>query len=249
MLGVGLAVSGFLFFPPHAPTGRTNSQAPNQTPETRQILGHGACLIRPFWFGLVWMSSSAFEWWRRHPPPSHIPDLITSVPGLSYCADFLSPGMQADVLHTLSRDGLLFRRGGRGCRGEPDQANVFPPIPPVAEALLRRIRSLSALAFPGQPALRHRRPLFDAMAVNRYSGGGYTKAHVDLLQYDDGIAIVSLVAPATLAFRMDGKCVRVRLGVGSLLMMCGSARYEWTHEVERVHKDERVSVVLRKLVQ
>ncbi|XRB22441.1 Fe2OG dioxygenase domain-containing protein [Pseudoscourfieldia marina] len=195
------------------------------------------------------MSSSAFEWWRRHPPPSHIPDLITSVPGLSYCADFLSPGMQADVLHTLSRDGLLFRRGGRGCRGEPDQANVFPPIPPVAEALLRRIRSLSTLAFPGQPALRHRRPLFDAMAVNRYSEGGYTKAHVDLLQYDDGIAIVSLVAPATLAFRMDGKCVRVRLGVGSLLMMCGSARYEWTHEVERVHKDERVSVVLRKLVQ
>ena len=46
----------------------------------------------------------------------------------------------------------------------------------------------------------NRLPLFDQMIVNSYKPGEGIISHVDLLKFDDGIAILSLGAPATMTF-------------------------------------------------
>ena len=46
----------------------------------------------------------------------------------------------------------------------------------------------------------NRQPLFDQMIVNSYKPGEGIISHVDLLKFDDGIAILSLAAPATMTF-------------------------------------------------
>lgn len=48
--------------------------------------------------------------------------------------------------------------------------------------------------------VQQRRPIFDQMIVNGYQPGEGIKAHVDLLKFDDGIAIISLAAPAVMTF-------------------------------------------------
>ena len=48
--------------------------------------------------------------------------------------------------------------------------------------------------------IRCRQPLFNQMIVNSYQPGEGITSHVDLLKFDDGIAIISLGAPATMTF-------------------------------------------------
>lgn len=45
-----------------------------------------------------------------------------------------------------------------------------------------------------------RQPSFDQMIVNGYEPGEGISSHVDLLQFDDGIAIISLGSPTTMSF-------------------------------------------------
>lgn len=105
---------------------------------------------------------------------------------------------------------------------------------------------------------------------------------MDLLRFEDGIAIVSLLSPCVMCFRkqqqhqqqqqeeeeeqadgdgggVDDK-VRVLLMPGDLVVMCGEARYGWSHEInrreedgeqvwrgQRIRQERRVSVTLRRL--
>lgn len=50
------------------------------------------------------------------------------------------------------------------------------------------------------------------------------KPHVDLLRFQDGIAIVSLQSSAILAFTRGEEVVDVRLDPGDLLLLEGEAR-------------------------
>lgn len=100
-------------------------------------------------------------------------------------------------------------------------------------------------------------------------------AHVDLLRFEDGIAIVSLESSCVMHFTMvetaadsienEGKAgssspnrVPVLLTPGSLVLMSGEARYRWKHEINRkpgfqiwegqeLHQMRRTSITLRKL--
>ena len=45
-----------------------------------------------------------------------------------------------------------------------------------------------------------RQPTFDQMIVNGYKPGEGISSHVDLLKFDDGIAIISLGSPAIMTF-------------------------------------------------
>ena len=69
-----------------------------------------------------------------------------------------------------------------------------------------------------------RRPLFDQLIVNLYQPGEGLKPHVDLLRFQDGIAIVSLQSSAILAFTRGEEVVDVRLDPGDLLLLEGEAR-------------------------
>ncbi|XP_020081573.1 uncharacterized protein P8A3.02c-like [Ananas comosus] len=101
-------------------------------------------------------------------------------------------------------------------------------------------------------------------------------AHVDLMRFEDGIAIVSLESPCIMHFtrpttdmevgttatleedRELTKRVPVLLTPGSLVLMSGEVRYLWKHEINRkpgnqvwegkeIQQGRRTSVTLRKL--
>lgn len=99
-------------------------------------------------------------------------------------------------------------------------------------------------------------------------------AHVDLMRFEDGIAIISLESSCVMHFtRVEvGTCntencdqkegpvqkIPIFLTPGSLVVLCGEARYLWKHEINRkpgfqvwggeeINQQRRVSVTLRKL--
>lgn len=96
-------------------------------------------------------------------------------------------------------------------------------------------------------------------------------AHVDLMRFEDGIAIVSLESSCVMHFtRVEGdsdivepdltRKVPVLLTPGSLVLMSGEARYLWKHEINRkpgiqmwegqeLTQGRRISITLRKLCQ
>jgi hypothetical protein len=127
-----------------------------------------------------------------------------------------------------------------------------------------------------------REPLFDQMIANSYEPGEGIKAHVDLLRFEDGIAIVSLLSPCVMCFRSvpdplhscpnkvnehinednqlnDTRAkVQILLSPGDLIVMSGTARYKWSHEINRnkdqqvwqgeaLKQERRISVTLRRL--
>lgn len=53
---------------------------------------------------------------------------------------------------------------------------------------------------PFPRALLARRPLFNQMIANWYAPSEGIRAHVDLLRFDDGIAILSLLSPCVMSF-------------------------------------------------
>ena len=67
-------------------------------------------------------------------------------------------------------------------------------------------------------------PLFDQLIANLYQPGEGLKSHVDLLRFQDGIAIVSLRSSAILAFTRGKQRVDVQLDPGDLLLLEGDAR-------------------------
>ena len=99
-------------------------------------------------------------------------------------------------------------------------------------------------------------------------------AHVDLMRFEDGIAIVSLESSCVMHFtevertdcdvandrKMDLPMTKipVYLTPGSLVLMSEEARYCWKHEINRkpgfqiwegqeLNQKRRISVTLRKL--
>ncbi|TVU23747.1 hypothetical protein EJB05_26127, partial [Eragrostis curvula] len=120
-----------------------------------------------------------------------------------------------------------------------------------------------------------REPLFDQLIANRYKPGEGICAHVDLMRFDDGIAVVSLESACVMHFSqakqggtacdilkqgdIESTKVPVHLNPGSLVLMSGDARYLWKHEINRkpgaqlwdgkeLEQDYRTSVTLRKLM-
>lgn len=100
-------------------------------------------------------------------------------------------------------------------------------------------------------------------------------AHVDLMRFEDGIAIVSLESSCVMHFsraedelsdcgeekvgkNSSSARIPVLLTEGSLLLMWGEARYLWKHEINRkpgfqkwmgqeIDQRKRTSITLRKL--
>lgn len=97
-------------------------------------------------------------------------------------------------------------------------------------------------------------------------------AHVDLMRFEDGIAIVSLESSCVMHFTHVGEVcdngkgekdqpmsrIPVYLTPGSLVLLLGEARYLWKHEINRkpgfqvwegheLNQTRRTSITLRKL--
>ncbi|KAI4349644.1 hypothetical protein L6164_010208 [Bauhinia variegata] len=208
---------------------------------------------------------------------------IDQIKGLWVCRDFLSPQKQSCLLCEIQNEGW-FREASN------NQAMRFGDLPAWATELSNSIRELVLLSdsnfdlveldtFEGNEeaclfpsALLWRYPLFDQLIVNVYNPGEGICAHVDLLRFEDGIAIVSLESSCVMHFtkvetaggiEMERKSasptrIPVLLTPGSLVLMSGEARYHWKHEINRkpgfqiwegqeLNQMRRTSVTLRKL--
>ncbi|CAL1380482.1 unnamed protein product [Linum trigynum] len=201
---------------------------------------------------------------------------VVEIRGLWLCRDFLSPQQQSRLLSALLREGWLGE-------GSNNQAMRFGNLPCWATELCNSVRDAVVLAEEAAaggrllpPDILWRQPLFDQFIANVYQPVEGICAHVDLMRFEDGIAIVSLESSCVMHFsnveheegREDaeeedeerGKVgkVPVYLPPGSLVLLSGDARYSWKHEINRepgsqfwegkeLNQKQRTSITLRKL--
>uniref|UniRef100_A0A804MVX9 Fe2OG dioxygenase domain-containing protein n=2 Tax=Zea mays TaxID=4577 RepID=A0A804MVX9_MAIZE len=210
-------------------------------------------------------------------------EAVAGVRGLWLCAAFLSADEQARLLNAIQRGWFI---------NADNQAMRFGDLPSWAVELSALIREAICVgdasaglgaeatnededACPLPSDLLWREPFFDQMIANRYRPGEGICAHVDLMRFDDGIAIVSLESACVMRFsraeaasdtpKQGGSAsestaeVPVLLNPGSLALMSGDARYLWMHEINRkpgrqlwdgreLEQRRRTSVTLRKLL-
>ncbi|KAE8009513.1 hypothetical protein FH972_005945 [Carpinus fangiana] len=210
---------------------------------------------------------------------------IKEVNGLWLCRDFLSAQEQSSLLSAIENEGWFIE-------ASHNQAMRFGDLPPWASEISNSIRELVLLSDPAFDPLHlgtdcgakeacpfpshllWREPLFDQLIVNAYQPGEGICAHVDLLRFEDGIAIVSLESSCVMHFTQveEAYCgianegiadppitkIPVNLTPGSLVLMSEEARYCWKHEINRkpgfqiwegqeLNQRRRISVTLRKL--
>ncbi|CAL0321170.1 unnamed protein product [Lupinus luteus] len=187
---------------------------------------------------------------------------IPGVKGLWVSRNFLSPHKQSTLFSEVQSENWFTKPSN-------NQAMRFGDLPTWAIQLSHSICD-SVLAasdddqlLPLPLDLLLRQPLFDQMIVNQYQPGEGICAHVDLLRFEDGIAIVSLESSCVMHFTsVDNELVSVPvlLNPGSLVVMSGEARYRWKHEINRrpgfqtwegreLDQMRRTSVTLRKLCE
>ncbi|KAK1647913.1 hypothetical protein QYE76_065718 [Lolium multiflorum] len=208
---------------------------------------------------------------------------VPGVRGLWLCADFLPSDDQLRLLAAIQREGWF--------SDASNQAMRFGDLPPWAVELSALVRECICIgdvdvgispgwtnededACPLPSDLLWREPLFDQLIANRYTPGEGICAHVDLMRFDDGIAIVSLESACVMNFsrecaaydtqntqkhgESESTNVPVYLNPGSLVVLSGDARYHWKHEINRkpgaqlwngreLEQHRRTSVTLRKL--
>ncbi|KAJ1276647.1 hypothetical protein BS78_05G230300 [Paspalum vaginatum] len=212
-------------------------------------------------------------------------EAVAGVRGLWLCAAFLSADEQARLLDAMQREGWFIDAN--------NQAMRFGNLPYWALELSALIREAICVgdvsvgvdaelsnededACPLPSDLLWREPFFDQLIANRYKPGEGICAHVDLMRFDDGIAIVSLESACVMHFSQaeargsaasdtlkqgdsESTKVPVFLNPGSLVLMSGDARYLWKHEIDRkqgmqmwdgreLEQQRRTSVTLRKLL-
>ncbi|KZV32359.1 hypothetical protein F511_03642 [Dorcoceras hygrometricum] len=209
---------------------------------------------------------------------------ITGINGLWICRDFLSPDQQSSLLFALEKEGYF-------AETSHNQAMRFGDLPCWAIELSYSIRENVLFSgcvpefmdpitvgnnekeCPFPMDILWREPLFNQLIVNIYQPDEGICAHIDLMRFEDGIAIVSLESSCVMHFtrvgyetshreEMNEGCTRipVLLIPGSLVFMWGEARYLWKHQINRkpgfqmwegqeIEQKRRTSVTLRRLCQ
>lgn len=189
-----------------------------------------------------------------------MPGLIDLPAGAAYAPDFVAAPEEAACIAALDSgawDTTLKRRvqhfGYRyDYRARAVTADAYlGPLPDWLEALCSRLVEGGHFA---------RRP--DQVIANEYLPGQGISAHVDCEPCFGGtIASLSLLSACEMVFRHAdaGEKRAVVLEPGSLLVMSGPARYDWTHEIpartsdviggERRARGRRVSLTFRNVMR
>ena len=84
-----------------------------------------------------------------------------------------------------------------------------------------------------------------SITVNAYFQGQTITPHIDAPECGLVIAVVSLVAPATMRFTGPANGFDVVLPPLSVVFMRDKIRYKWNHEILPLEADRRYSVVFR----
>jgi alkylated DNA repair dioxygenase AlkB len=184
---------------------------------------------------------------------------FTLPPGAVYIANFISTDEERDLVDAI--DGrewnteLKRRVQHFGYRYDYRARNVgldsfLGPLPNWLQPLCERL--IGAGLFSERP---------DQVIVNEYQSGQGISAHVDCVPcFADHIASLSLLSQCEMIFRHrgGGETASITLEPRSLLLMSGSARYEWTHEIparksDTIHglkwlRGRRISLTFRSVI-
>ena len=183
------------------------------------------------------------------------PALSTALPeGLIYVPDFMSVAEQMKLLVAIDErkwsQELKRRVQHYGYRydykaRQVDRSMRLGPLPDFVQDVLNELRMHEAV-----------RSDFDQLIVNEYLPGQGIAAHIDCEPcFEDRIAIISLGWRYEIEFQYpkSRSSVTLMLAQGSLLVLSGPARYEWTHQIRPRLKDHgvsrqrRVSLTFRKM--
>ncbi|KAM7255214.1 hypothetical protein ACFE04_020455 [Oxalis oulophora] len=204
---------------------------------------------------------------------------VNGIKGLWLCHNFLSPQQQSSFLSSILNGPIRSVVGTNNRK----PAMRFGNLPKWAIELSNSIHDAVRLGNQQSesatfdhcesgdcllpPHLLCRKPLFDQLIGNSYQPGEGICAHVDLMRFEDGIAIVSLESACVMHFSqveegeksdIEKAKIGVYLSPGSLVVIWGDARYCWKHEINRkpgfqiwegqeLNQKRRISITLRKL--
>ena len=171
--------------------------------------------------------------------------------GLIYLPGFLDVGGQRRLLARLEDvpedrwerirfRGVVARRRklSFGVSYQPDVRRALPaePLPPWLRAL--RDAATEAVGLPVEP--------FRTATVQFYPPGAGIGPHRDAPMFGPAVLGVSLGAEGRLVFRRGRTSYEQLLEPGSLVLLAGPARADWTHELPPV-KAARTSIYFRTL--
>mmetsp|Transcript_19370 Transcript_19370/g.54172 ORF Transcript_19370/g.54172 Transcript_19370/m.54172 type:complete len:224 (-) Transcript_19370:505-1176(-) len=174
---------------------------------------------------------------------------VDQVPGLYIWKGWLTEEEQDSLLDGIACDGWL-------AHGLNQAMHFGADLPHFLHDVLQKFPTTM---LPSKVASRE--PLFNQMIINRYNPGDGIRPHVDLMRFEDGIAVISLGDSAVMQFSQPeqnpGHTVQVLLEGGDLLVLGGSARWDWHHEIKgvfeeaynekRVVRGVRTSITLRRM--
>lgn len=190
-----------------------------------------------------------------------------AIPGLKLIRKGLTHEEQMKLTHALIDNGHF--------SGEHvNQAMCFGELPSYISWLSGWVKEKYPGLFPAD--ILHREPIFDQAILNLYKKGEGICSHVDLLRFEDGILIVSLLSSCVMTMRPalsnkipsynntehdsikdPANTQQFLLCPGDVLALSGEARYNWEHGIKEqthdyiddqiIERGTRISVTLRKL--
>jgi alkylated DNA repair dioxygenase AlkB len=92
-------------------------------------------------------------------------------------------------------------------------------------------------------------PICDEVLVNEYLKGQRISAHIDhSSNFGPTIISLSLCSSGTLIYRKAGESIKIRVNPCDLVIMDGEARSKWSHELEPVKEQRRMSITFRRVI-
>ncbi|CEG76286.1 hypothetical protein RMATCC62417_11203 [Rhizopus microsporus] len=205
------------------------------------------------------------DWTELFGQEEHDDDVVTiqDIPGLKLIRQALDHEQQMTLVHEIINAGYF------AGADHINQAMCFGTLPSHIGWIASFVKKRYPRLFPQH--IIQREPLFDQAILNLYQKGEGIVSHVDLLRFDDGILIISLLSSCVMTMkpaieestsyrqRQDDNRLKydVLLRPGDILALSEDARYKWEHGIherlfdhidgEVIERGTRISVTLRKL--
>lgn len=176
---------------------------------------------------------------------------VETIEGINYYPNCLPESVQRNLINNVPKELLSIYGSGK-------QSHLYIPFPAHINCLNDYIPSdFKQRLWKGQDA--------EAIIMQVYNPGDGIIPHKDLEMFGDGVAIFSFLSNTTMIFTHPELKLKskIRLEKGSLLLMSGTARYDWFHEIpfragdwvmndgeeKWVSRSQRLSVTMRRIIE
>lgn len=182
------------------------------------------------------------------------------IDGLSYVHSFISEDEESSLVQIIDQQPWLTdlkrRTQHYGYKYDYTKKNIDPslylgPLPNWLDQYLDRL--IEKKVFSEKP---------DQVIINEYKVGQGISKHCDCIScFKDTIASLSLMSTCVMEFERigDGKIGSMLLGPRDLLVLTGSARYDWMHSIpgragdkwgeKTFPRNRRVSLTFRNVIK